>query len=151
MSEYDFDACSIEKVAEPVPAGSRFYDGTMWLRPLMEVGKNVLRICFDFSSCDNSSTVIDGAEGNDAAMKIDTGVQHGFLLWVCELFYGFLLTTNHNHFSRLKGDLFENINRKEDARLLYMMELASCSCPKTGCSAIIYGGQEHDFFAVDVR
>ena len=41
-------------------------------------------------------------------------------------------------------------NRKEDARLLYMMELASCSCPRSGCSAIIYGGQEHDFFAVDV-
>ena len=38
-------------------------------------------------------------------------------------------------------------NRKEDARLLYIMELASCSCPRSGCSAIIYGGQEHDFFA----
>ncbi len=42
-------------------------------------------------------------------------------------------------------------NRKEGARLLYMMELASCSCPQSGCFTIIDSGQEHDFFAVDVR
>ena len=38
-------------------------------------------------------------------------------------------------------------NRKEDARLLYMMELASCSCPQFGCFAFICSGQEDNFFA----
>jgi len=66
----------------------------------------------------------NGTEGNDTAMKDDTGIQHRILLWVCEMFYGFVFTTNHNHFSRLKGDLFPNINGNHDALLLYTMELA---------------------------
>lgn len=39
---------------------------------------------------------------------------------------------------------------QKDAQLLYTMEFASCSCPQSGCYAIINSGQEHDFFGQDV-
>ena len=84
MSKDNVDACSVEKVAEPIPAGGALYDGTVRFRPLLEVGKDGFRISLDSRTGENGSALIDGAESNDAAMKIDTSIQHGFLLWVCE-------------------------------------------------------------------
>ncbi len=50
-----------------------------------------------------------------------------------------------------EGKTTADNNRKEDARLLYMMELASSRLPWSGCFATIYNGNRDDFFARDVR
>jgi hypothetical protein len=84
-------------------------------------------------------------------MKIDTGVQHGSLLWVCERCFGFVITTNHTHFSRLKGDLFENINQKEDAPHLHIWWSLHPDSSQALELRPFVAGDRNDFFPVDVR
>ncbi len=49
---------------------------------------------------------------------------------------------------RMAPDCAADNNRKKDARLLYMMELASSQLPLYhGCYAILISGKRDDFFA----
>jgi hypothetical protein len=81
MGKYRVDAKGAEQVTEPVPAGGRFDDSTLFLRrPLAEICSNQLRLRAHVAVGNRGTMLIEGADHDRAAVQINARVEHDVLL-----------------------------------------------------------------------